>query len=56
MKHVNFDNVKNENDEFDGQDLDNHGNGNDSSSTKRLKFISFFVNNRSVILSNLQLR
>ena len=32
---------------FVGQNLGNHSDGNGSSSTKRLKFISFSINNRS---------
>ena len=47
MIHVNFNNVKEEIDKFGGQDLGDHGNGNGSNSTRRPKFISFFVNNRS---------
>ena len=46
MIHVDFNNVKDEIDEFVSQDPDNIGNGNNSSSIRYLKFISFFVNNR----------
>lgn len=47
MINVNFDNVKDEINKFVGQDLGNHGNGNNSSSTKYFKFINFFVNQKS---------
>ena len=45
--HINLNNLKEEINEFVGQDPGNYGNSNGSSSTKYFKFISFFVNNRS---------
>ena len=44
MIHVDFNNIKDEIDDFIGQDQGDHGNGD---SSKCLKFISFFFNNRS---------
>ena len=45
--HVNFTNVKDEINEFVGQDLGNYGNGGDSSSIRHTQFINFYINNRS---------
>lgn len=45
--YIKFDNIKNEIDKFISQELGYHSNNNSSSSTKRLKFISFFLNNKS---------
>lgn len=47
MIYVNFDDVKNEINEFVDWDLGNHGNGNSSSSTRCVKFIEFSIKNRS---------
>lgn len=47
MIYVNFNNVKEEIDKSIGQDPNNHSKNNAKSSTRRPKFISFFVNNRS---------
>ena len=47
MIHINFNMLKDEIDKFVSQNLSNHSNGNGSSSTRRLKFIKFSVNDRS---------
>lgn len=47
MIHINFYNMKDEIDEFVSRYSGNHGNSNGSRSTRRFKFISFSVNNRS---------
>lgn len=47
MIQVDINNVIDEIDDIDGQSPGAYDNGNGNSSTRRQKFISFFINNRS---------
>lgn len=46
MIHIDFDNVKDEIDEFVSWNLGNYGDGNGSGGTRHLIFINFSINNR----------
>ena len=45
--YINFNNMKDEIDEFVGRDPSNYGNANSKGSIRRLKFVKFFINDRS---------
>lgn len=48
MIQINVNNMTNEIDKFVSQNPNDYGNSNSSTSTRHLKFTSFFVNNKSI--------